>query len=469
MLSHLTKFSTIIIFLLTVFFLTPLIAQNYFEKQFGSSGIEQLRTVIQTESGNLYLAGYADTIQNGNVDFTFSKLDKFGNLIFTKYFGSEWVDNCLNMNICQNGEIIMCGEAYTNNINLDGKLIRVDTLGNIIWQTQIGELQKNESIKYVEETQDGNFIACGFKTDSFASNDFWFIKLDASGNLLWQKTFGTKKNNTANMCIELSNGNYTVSGDNQSPANDYNVGLVMTDNNGNLIWQKSFGDSLQNGSQGVFESTDHQIIVYGETEKTHFSTFDNLLSKIDFSGNLLWTKKFGGIKSDALFNGIEVADGFVFTGYSNSYNSGPLNLSIVKTDTLGIELWTRNFGSNGIDIGYSIIKSKLNDGYYVAGIFNDNSNTNNYLLHVTNEGYNYIEETPNDLKINIYPNPNDGNFEIVTGIGFDYLLIENIVGEKVFETKNYQNKIKLSNIEKGVYFVRLFINNIQKIQKIIIQ
>jgi len=429
-------------------------SKNYFEISFGQSGSDVSRSVIQLSSGSIFTAGYSDTAQLGNIDFAINKFSENGLLIYTKYFGDSLVDNCLGMCLINNSQIIMCGEKYTSNNSFDGIVYKLDTLGNILWELQIGELLKNESIKYIFQTSDGNLLACGFITDSNFSNDFLVVKISSSGNLIWQKTFGDDNNNTANMCIELSNGNYAIVGDAQSHLGDYDVMIVVTDIDGNEIWENRFGNNLQNGSQGIFESSDNKLIVYGETEIFTASPFDFFAQKITFTGNSLWRKTFGGTKSDAIFNGIEIADGFVFTGYSNSYNAGPLNLVVLKTDTTASNIeWARNYGSTGVDIGYQIIKSKTDSGFYIVGIYDDLGNTNNYLLHINNDGLLFQDEIISNSIGKLYPNPSSGKFSIDSKQKIEEVIIYNTVGEIIYSQLAPEKEINLNNINKGLYFV----------------
>ena len=444
-------------------------AQNYFAQHFGQSGSDVSRSVIQLPSGSIYTAGYSDTTMIGNIDFALSKCNNNGDFIFTKYFGDSLVNNCLGMSKTNSLHIIMCGETYTSISSFDGVVYKLDTLGNILWQLQIGESSKNESLKYIFETSDGNLLACGFITDSNFSNDFLLVKISSDGNLIWQKTFGDENNNTSNMCIELTNGNYAIVGDTQGHLFDYDVMLVVTDNNGNQLWGNSYGNSLQNGSQGIFESSDGNLIIYGETEIFAASPFDFFIQKINLSGNSLWRKVFGGNRTDALFNGLEVNDGFIFTGYSNSFNSGPLNLAIVKTDTSGNLNWIQNYGGNGIDIGYSIIESVNGDGYYITGIYSDSLNSQNYLLHVSSNGYAINKSIEQDSQLSLYPNPNNGIFNI-EGLEIESTVkITNSLGELIYFEKSASQKLNLNYLNKGIYFVHINNSRTSTSKKFIIQ
>jgi hypothetical protein len=464
------KVKIVIVSIIFALFHQKGIAQQYFETKFGCAGLDNARSVKQLSSSSIFVAGYSDTASSGNIDFALHKLTKEGALVFTKYYGNLQVNNCLNMNLTNSSKIIMCGETYTSNINFDAQLLCLDTNGVTIWQTQFGDSLKNESLKYITETSDHFILTCGFVTDSSGSNDFLFVKLDSLGNIVWKKNYGDTLNNTANMCIELSNGNYALVGDTKSSFGDYDVKLILTDKDGNIIWNNNFGNKLQNGSQGIFESTDQQLVFYGETEIAQASLFDFFVQKVNLNGVSSWRKTFGGAKSDALFNGIEVSDGFVFTGYSNSYNSGPLNLVVLKTDTLANISWLRSFGGNAIDIGYSVIESKLNDGYYVSGISTVSGNTQNYLLHLTEQGYlDLITNERYTKNVIIYPNPSNGFFEIKNDEKFDDILVLNIYGQCVFESKLTNSKINLNKLAKGVYFVVLKNENEQVREKIVLE
>ena len=163
---------------------------------------------------------------------------------------------------------------------------------------------------------------------------------------------------------------------------------------------------------GNINTSDNHYISYGETEIYPTSPFDFYVEKIDTNGTSVWKHLYGGIGADAAFSALETNDGgFVFTGYSNSYNGGaPIDLVIFKIDSAGTFLWQHTYGSAGIDIGYEIIKSTVCTGFVITGYTTDSvsGTTNYYVLQLTDsaliEGINEFSVN-DDYAFNVSPNP----------------------------------------------------------------
>ncbi len=386
---------------------------TYFEKKFGTPGNEAGRSISQSSDGSIYVLGYSNSGPNGGFDIALSKLDKSGNLNWTKYFGDSLNNYGLCLNLCADGNLIVCGETETISTESDAFAYKIDTSGSPLWYHTFGDI-KNQSFRYIEQTLEGGFIACGFTNDLSNSNDFYILKMDAAGNQEWTANYGGSKNDDAYAIHQTADTGFIVTGDtNSDGAGGYDVEVIKLDAAGDLEWVNLYGDSLQNGCQGILPLSDGNAVVYGETEISPNSAFDFYVEKIDTAGNSLWRKTFGGATADAVFSLIESQNGFVFTGYSNSFSPGPLNLVLAQLDAFGNLNWLRTYGDSGIDLGYRVIAS-LDSGLLIIGNTFHNGNDDFYLLH-TNDSGNIIgmqEQVAKNESIFVYPNPNDGKFTI---------------------------------------------------------
>ena len=451
-------------FFILIFFSFQSYSQIYFEASFGGTGNDYARSVRQLPDGSIYTAGYSNGGTHGGFDYALSKLNQNGNLLWTKYYGDSLDNNGLYMNTTSDGNFIFAGETMTDSNLLDIRLYKIDTSGNQIWMKQYGD-SLNESSKYAAQTSDGGFILCGFQNDSFGSNDTYVIKTDSDGNMQWQKTFGGTDNEYSDMIRETPEGDYIVTADTKSKgAGGYDIEVIKLNSAGITVWDSVYGDSLNSGCQGILITSKNKYLSFGETEVYPFSPFDFYLSLLDTNGQTLWTKTFGGTKTDAIFSAQEISDGgFICTGYSNSYNAGPLNLVILKTDSLGNMQWVQNYGDAGIDIGYEIIPSLYN-GYLICGktfVSDDDF----YLLYLDTAGLLASAQPAisNRLSVNIFPNPFAEMASIqITGYqssAIGEMLIYDVLGKekrRITIPCNSENSIiERGNLSSGIYFYEL--------------
>src|ERR1051326_3644871 len=158
-------------------FSSVIFSQVYFETTFGTTANDYARSIRQLSDGSIYVAGYSNGGTHGGFDYALNKSDRWGNLLWTKYYGDSLDNNGLYMNTTSDGNFIFTGETQTASNGLDIRIYKIDTAGNLLWAKQYGT-SVNESSKYITQTTDGGLILCGFKSDSLGTNDSYVIKTD---------------------------------------------------------------------------------------------------------------------------------------------------------------------------------------------------------------------------------------------------------------------------------------------------
>jgi hypothetical protein len=431
---------------------------SFYQKHIGSINAESSRSIVLGADSCLYCVGFTNDNTSSITNKMVCKFSYNGTLQWIKQLADTNYSAALYVNTTADGNLIICGETEPNQNNKNGFVLKMDTAGTIIWNTTIN-LLNNQYLKYCEETAQGAIIACGATNDTLGLYNMWVVKLHANGTLNWTKNYGSDGNETANQIKTTANGNYILSADvkNTISNNTYDLALVLLDTAGNIMWENNYGNSLENGNQGLVVLSNGNYLMYGETEIAPASKFDFWVDLIDAQGNTLWHKTIGSIGTDAAFSCVAVSNGYVFTGYSNSYNNlQPLDLIVLKTDLQGNTLWQNTYGSSGIDIGYQIINGYYND-FFITGNYGANNN-DVYLLHLDNNGYTAQKSTLNKAYKNIYPNPTTCN--ITVDYNYTKAEIYNNVGTLI-TTLNYNNThtINLGNVTNlmvGTYVVKIY-------------
>lgn len=452
--------------LLLIFFLPfSLLAQpTYFEKIYGTAGNDHSRSVKQLASGSIYVLGNSDAGTIGAGDISLSKLDSHGNEIWTIYYGTPNIENAFYLTSTADGNFVFIAESETNPGDMDVLIYKVDTAGGLIWNKSFAS-PVNENPRYIEQVADGGYIACGSQSDLSGHNDILVLKLDSNGDYVWHQTLGRTDNEYSDMIHQVGT-EYILTADTRSyGAGGYDVILYKLDSLGNEIWSQTYGDTLQNGCQGLLLVSDGNYLSYGETEVFPASPFDFYLEKIDPAGGSMWRYTYGGTGTDAIFSAREDADGgFICTGYSNSYNGGgPLDLVILKVDQYGTFQWKQTYGGAGIDIGYEIIRSVDNDGFIITGK-TFSTTEEYYLLKLDQSGLlSGISSSENGATISdAFPNPAGSEIRVDYELkknGIIFFTICDITGKEVMrkELKDAKGSVKtdVSGLLPGVYFYAL--------------
>ena len=253
--------------------------------------------------------------------------------------------------------------------NKDVWLMKFDETGSIIWNKTFGGRNHDEG-NHVQQTNDGGFIITG-DTESYGNgkNDVWLIKTDENGEKLWDITFGKSGFDSGKEVIQTIDGGYAIVGwGNQSGGGLGNVLVIKVDSDGNKIWDRSFGDKGHNYGDGIRQTNDGGFIIIGSSWiPDESNSYDMWLIKIDKNGNMMWDKKFGGTYSDHGWSIDLTVDGdFIILGKTNFGSSG--DIWLIKTDEKGNKIWDKTFAGRG-----SSVHQTSDGGYIIAGSERKNS------------------------------------------------------------------------------------------------
>jgi hypothetical protein len=232
----------------------------------------------------------------------------------------------------------------------------------------IGGSSRDEASSIIQSS-DGGYVVAGV-TESFGAGgrDFYVVKLDSSGNVLWTKTIGGSSLDIANSIIQSSDGGYVVAGRTWSfGAGHSDMFVVKLDSSGNVQWTKTIGGSSWDYANSIIQSSDGGYVIAGGTGSFGAGYDDIYVVKLDSSGNVMWTKTIGGSNYDVAYSIIQSSDGgYVVAGRTESFGAGYVDIYVVKLDSSGNVLWTKTIGGSSWDEASSIIQSS-DGGYVVAG------------------------------------------------------------------------------------------------------
>ncbi|MFZ8835354.1 MAG: hypothetical protein ACO2O5_14355, partial [Candidatus Caldipriscus sp.] len=183
------------------------------------------------------------------------------------------------------------------------------------------------------------------------------------------KTYGGTGDDRASYVLQTSDGGYIVVGDIGSlGADSFDIFLVKTDANGNIIWAKTYGGTVDEYAHSVLQTSDGGYIVAGETRSFGAGYRDIFLIKTDASGNLQWAKTYGGTYWDVAYSVQQTSDGgYIVAGETYSFGAGGRDIFLIKTDASGNVQWAKTYGGTDEDWARSVQQTS-DGGYIVAGV-----------------------------------------------------------------------------------------------------
>jgi hypothetical protein len=365
---------------------------------------ERNRALIQIPGGTVYMAGFST--QNGqSSDFILSRKEPGRSPEIIGKHGT--LDPDFAYDLCYyNHHIYMVGESQSLH-ETDAFFVQWDTLGNVIHSRRIGSGDgKGQMFKSISADGLGNFWIAGYHSDTVGGNgnDFWLVKADTAGNIMFETLLGSRENDYAQAVLTASDGGCWLSGDSKE-SGDYDVHVYRLDNQGNVKWIQKYGDAYDDGAQGLALLQNGDLLITGESVPAMNAPFDFLFIRIDSAtGNPVWLRRAGGSGGDAAFEAIPgPGTDILFCGYSNSYTPGPVKIIFGKLDVAGNLVYTEDHGGSGINIGYDIIR--LEDGQAsIAGFSTDT--LSDCFLYISNL-FTSIEigSDITDSTYKVYPNP----------------------------------------------------------------
>jgi hypothetical protein len=267
----------------------------------------------------------------------------------------------------------------------------------IEWQKTIGG-SSYETLKEIQPTKDGGYILGGSSNNPISSNNYWVIKMNAIGNIEWQRLIGGKDNDVLESIQQTSDGGYILGGYSNSIVSldktekacnltnqwvpYYDYWIVKLDSVGNIKWQNSICASHDDYLHSIKQTFDGGYILGGITSSGIYydktvpfigGENDFWVIKVDSIGNIQWQKEFGGDSTDILTCMQQTNDsGYILGGYSNSNNSntkkgkrGSYDYWVIKLNSIGEITWQKVIGGSVAESLESI--QQTTDGGYILG------------------------------------------------------------------------------------------------------
>jgi hypothetical protein len=324
----------------------------------------------ETSDGSYVAAGWSNTNTANGLDIMLVKTDAAGGLLWTKYLGDTRDDYAQSVRETADGGFVLAG--YTDNsVSAYSAVYRLDAGGNTVW-SRIFTNDLNSRAYSIEPTADGGFIMTGYIESfspatgvvGFGMEDLYLVKLDSSGNVSWEKRFGGTATDIGYSVIEVEGGGFAVAGTTGSfdPSQTPDLYLIRADADGNLLWEKHFGDTLTQHGYDLLEDADGNFVVSGVSAT--LSGYVYSLHKIDATGSTVWSTTFGGTTMYTTPNSVAAAGdgGYVLAG------SDSFDVQLFKTDASGNLVWQKTFNwSTFLTMCTASSVERTSDGGYILG------------------------------------------------------------------------------------------------------
>lgn len=379
-------------------------------------------------------------------------------------FGGTKNEEALALTNTKDGGFAVAGYTQSNDGDITNKpnegfdvlVLKYNTNTVLQWQKTYGGTQ-NDRANDVIQTNDGGLAVLGFTASNdndvntnAGFDDYWLLKLDALGNLQWQKTFGYGGSDSGFSIKQTTDNGYILVGvldvtasngqGNSKVLNAKHAGgdywAIKLDANGNEQWRKYFGGTFTDTPYDVIETNNNAFIIVGSSDSTDVDiknnkgTYDFWVVKISNEGTLIWEQSYGGSQIDEASAIAKTDDGnFLIVGDTRSddtditLNKGGADIWLIKIDPNGNLIWQKTLGGSDFDSARSL--KKADNGYLIAGSsrstdgdFTNNKGQNDALILKIDQDANIVwQHTIGGTEIDLAYNAIELQDGSVVGVG----------------------------------------------------
>lgn len=317
--------------------------QIEWDKTFGDKKNQSATSVIQNNNYELVLGG-SKSVGVGWLPWLI-KTDNQGNLIQENSPRGVYIHNyCSVIQTSDNGYATL-GFVNSTDENTVSLLKYSSSLSNQ-WQKSFGKSETNYGMDVIK-TKDGGFMLLSNSSDFEDKYSINLYKINSSGNQQWTKTYHSQYMNFGNKIIQTKNEAYVIVGKSQATADGFaDLYALKVDKNGNLKWEFSLEGA--GGDEGVYviEANDGGYLIGGNTSSYGAGWVDAWVVKVDENGNKIWNKTFGGRQSDELSTIVSEGAGYIIVGSTKSSGAGDWDYWIFRIDNVGNLIWEKTFGGS---------------------------------------------------------------------------------------------------------------------------
>ena len=379
------------------------------QKTYGGENLDTGYDICTSNEEGYVIVGTTVSKKTNSMDGYVFKVDTVGSLLWEQVYGGLSIDGFSSITK-KNEEYGYILFGHTKSYMLDksrkkkkgfiGRIIAsifkkeptseawivdIDEYGDRNWHNTYGG-KKEDVGKSIDAFSDNSFLlTC--ETESFGKGkkDIWLLKIDSNGKIIWDNTFGGKKNDIYGSTLVYSNNSIFISGQ-RAIKNKFSLKSILklnsrkkTQESANYI---SFIARLNGKGEIVWENDDFEdqkcitpymttlgknILIAGQKSTPFNGSGDAWVISMNKKGEVIWDANFGGRGADGGNYALVTKDGgYLSVGYTDSYGFGKNDIWVIKTDFTGEKEWSKVYGGKLDDFGWGATES-VDGGYVITG------------------------------------------------------------------------------------------------------
>jgi hypothetical protein len=348
----------------------------------GGSFDDNAKSLVKCTTGGYLFSGWTNSSGLGDYDIWLMRTDNSGQHIWNVTIGTVEEDKGYQVINCQTGGFALIS-TYTNTsaaiTNTDVLISRVANNGSILWNKYYSGPKQDDITHFVGdlgrsllECPNGDFVFAGVTSPvAGVGADVWISRIQQDGTTIWERTFDhwtTDRCYTPHSIVRCSDGGFALACYTYDATESNDVWLIRTNSLGYAIWNETFGDATgYQRPEGLVECADGGFAIIANTQSFGAGQADAWVIRTDSLGKQLWNETYGGTEQDSGSQILKMANGdFTFCGGTHSFDQGQGDGWLVRIDSLGAIIWNHTFGDEFGKSATSFV-FEGNDTYTIAG------------------------------------------------------------------------------------------------------
>lgn len=302
-------------------------------KWFGGQHTEWFYQGIQNTDSTMVFAGYTNSFGYGGYDIYVVKTDKNGNVIWQKNFGGQDWDFAYSIQKTYDGAYIICGETYSyGNGNNDAFLLKIDDNGDSLWMYTYGGLGNDAANKVIELSNQHIAFAGTTNSAGFGLEDTYIVLCDNNGTLISDYIIGTPLSEQSISLVETQTNHIIVTGTKYNTLNNsYDINAIKIDFSGNIVWNDFFGGNNEEvGLNLVYHPTYNIYYYVGSTESYGQGLKDFVVYGFTEYLGFNYANTFGTLHNELCYAAAPTLDDGLILAGDTDFGNGIRSAYIVK-------------------------------------------------------------------------------------------------------------------------------------------
>lgn len=340
-----------------------------FKKTYGGVHEEYAYGATQAFDGGTIISGFSTTFsQNSNWDAWVVKTDWAGNGQWSHQYGKAGREAFYAACQANDDQYVFAGFTTSYSRKEDFYIVKTDAGGAVLWEKAIGGAD-NDAAYDIIATSDSNLVVTGYTYSyGIGGRDMWVMKLSQDGEIIWDVNFGKYYNDMGYAVKEISDGGLIVVGYTDVYSTQFRyMWMVRLDSDGKFLWEKVINYNGFSIATDVITYDDGSIIIGGQTDSLKNGWLDFWAIKTDFIGNTIWSHIYPSSSTNTWKMVATHAGGFAALGTTTHMNQEAEDLVLVQLNRGGEVQWSKTYGGPKFEIAGKLLYTGIDGGYTITG------------------------------------------------------------------------------------------------------